>query len=128
VEDHPTHLCLRLAEAQNFVTQQHPAVFNNPFQHGQNLTQSSTSAEGGSQGPSPSSNNTASVNIYMMKGDSFISTRAHDYSKPRTSEKGKEVKLPSFPLQIEKNLGETMTHIPKGMFKKASHNPNARAT
>jgi hypothetical protein len=25
-------------------------------------------------------------------------------------------------------LGETMTHIPKGVFKKASHNPNARAT
>jgi hypothetical protein len=25
-------------------------------------------------------------------------------------------------------LGETMTCIPKGAFKKASHNPNARAT
>jgi hypothetical protein len=24
-------------------------------------------------------------------------------------------------------LGETMTHIPKGAFKKISHNPNARA-
>jgi hypothetical protein len=24
-------------------------------------------------------------------------------------------------------LGETMTHIPKGAFKKSSHNPNARA-
>jgi hypothetical protein len=27
-----------------------------------------------------------------------------------------------------KVVGETMTHIPKGVFKKASHNPNARAT
>jgi hypothetical protein len=35
---------------------------------------------------------------------------------------------PSVPLQIEKTMGETMTCIPKGAFKKASHNPNARAT
>jgi hypothetical protein len=109
------------------VTQQQPVVLTNPFQHGKNLTQASTSAEGGSQGPSPSSNNPASVNVYMMKGDAFISTRAHDYSKPSTSEKGKEAELPSLPLQIEKTLGETMTRIPKGAFKKASHNPNARA-
>jgi hypothetical protein len=63
----------------------------------------------------------------MMKGDSFISTRGHDYSKPITFEKGKEAELPSLPLQIEKTLGETMTRIPKGMFKKFSHNLNARA-
>jgi hypothetical protein len=68
------------------------------------------------------------MNVYMVRGDSFISTRVHDYSKPSASEKGKEVDLPSLPLQIEKMLGETMTHIPKGAFKKSSHNPNARAT
>jgi hypothetical protein len=108
-EDHLTHLCPRLAEAQMFVTQQQPAVLTNPFQHGQNLTQASTSMEGGSKGPSPSSNKPASMNVYMVKGDAFISTRAHDYSKPSTSEKGKEVELPSLPLQIEKTLCETMT-------------------
>jgi hypothetical protein len=102
-------------------------VLTNPFQHGQNLTQASTSTEGGSQGPFPSSNNPTSANVYMMKGDAFISTRVHDYSKPCTSEKGKEAELPSLPLQIEKTLGETMTGIPKGAFKKASHNPNVRA-
>jgi hypothetical protein len=64
----------------------------------------------------------------MVKGDSLIMTREHDYSKPRASEKGKEAKIPSLPLQIEKMLGETMTRIPKGAFKKDSHNPNARAT
>jgi hypothetical protein len=63
----------------------------------------------------------------MVKGEAFISTRAHDYSKPSTSEKGKEAELPSLPLQLEKTLGKTMTCIPKGTFKKASHNPNARA-
>jgi hypothetical protein len=64
----------------------------------------------------------------MVRGDSLITTRAHDYSKPSTSKKGKEAELPFLPLQIEKTLGETMTHIPKGAFKKDSHNPNARAT
>ena len=54
-------------------------------------------------------------------------TRVHNYSKPSASEKGKEADLPSLPLQIEKTLGETMTRIPKGAFKKDSHNPNARA-
>jgi hypothetical protein len=83
--------------------------------------------EGGNQGPSPSSKNPASTNVYMVRGDAFILTRAHDYSKPSTSEKGKEAELPSLPLRIKKTLGKTMTHIPKGTFKKASHNPNARA-
>jgi hypothetical protein len=103
-------------------------VLTNPFQHGQNLTQASTSTEGGSQETCLPVNNPASVNVYMVKGDAFISTRAHDYSKPSTSEKGKEVELPSLPLQIEKMLGEIITCIPKGAFKKSSHNPNARAT
>jgi hypothetical protein len=49
------------------------------------------------------------------------------YETPSTSEKSKEAKNPPLPLQIEKTLGETMTHIPKGAFEKASHNPNARA-
>jgi hypothetical protein len=30
------------------------------------------------------------------------------------------------PLQIENTVGETMTLIPKGAFKKDSHNPNVR--
>jgi hypothetical protein len=64
-------------------------MLTNPFQHGKNLTQASTSTEGGSQGPSPPVNNPASMNIYMVKSDAFISTRVHDYSKPGTSEKGK---------------------------------------
>jgi hypothetical protein len=103
-------------------------VLTNPFQHGKNLTQASTSTEGGSQETYPPPSNSSSVNIYMVRGDAFITTRAHDYSKPSTSEKGKEDELPSLPLQIKKTLGETMACIPKGAIKKASHNPNARAT
>jgi hypothetical protein len=128
VEDHLTHICPRLVEAQKFFTQKQHAVLTNPFQHGKNLTQASIGTEGGSQEICPPPNNPSSVNVYMVRGDAFISTRAHDYSKPRASEKGKEDDLPSLPLQIEKTLGETMTRIPKGAFKKYSHNPNAKAT
>jgi hypothetical protein len=126
-EDHPTHLCPRLAEAQKFVTQHQQAVLTNPFQHGQNLTQASASTEKGSHENCPSQNASSSANVYMMKSDAFIATRAHDYSKSNASDKGKEAEIPSLPLQIEKTLGETMTRIPKGAFKRASHNPNARA-
>jgi hypothetical protein len=41
---------------------------------------------------------------------------------------GKEATNPLVPLQIEKTMGETMTCIPKGAFKKASHNSNTRAS
>jgi hypothetical protein len=126
-EDHPTHLCPRLAEAQKFVTQQQQAVLTNPFQHGQNLTQASASTEKGSYDNYPPQNASSSANVYMMKSDAFIATRAHDYSKSSASDKGKEAEIPSLPLQIEKTLGETMNRIPKGAFKRASHNPNARA-
>ena len=88
-EDHPTHLCPRLAEAQKFVTQQQHAVLTNPFQHGQNLTQASASTEVGSQETYLPPNNLASANVYMVRGDAFITTRVHDYSKPSASEKGK---------------------------------------
>jgi hypothetical protein len=92
------------------------------------MTQASSSTDGGSQGPPPSSSNPSAMNVYMMKGDAYIETRAHDYRMSETAEKGKEVVNPSVPLQIEKTMGETMTHILKGAFKKASHNPNVRAT
>jgi hypothetical protein len=127
VEDHLTHLCPQLPEAQKFVTQQQQAVLTNPFQHVKNLTQASASMEGGSQENCPPPNNPSSMNIYMVRGDDFMSTRVHNYSKPSASEKGKEADLPSLPLQIEKMLGEKMTRILKGAFKKASHNPNTRA-
>jgi hypothetical protein len=107
--------------------QQQQAVLTNPFQHGKNLIQASASMEVGNQETCPPPNNPASTNVYMVRGDAFISTRVHDYSKPSASKKGKEADLPSLPLHIEKTLGETMTRIPKGAFKKDSHNPNARA-
>jgi hypothetical protein len=103
-------------------------VLTNPFPHGKKLTQASSSVDGGSQGPPPYSSNPSITNVYMLKGDSNIATRAHNYEMPETAEKGKEAVNPSVPLNMEKRIRETMKHILKGVFKKASHNPNARAT
>jgi hypothetical protein len=63
----------------------------------------------------------------MMKYSVDITTRTRDYGMPNTSQKGKEAENLHLPLQIEKMLGKTMIHIPKGVFKKYSHNPNIRA-
>jgi hypothetical protein len=114
-------------EAHNLLAQQQHAMLMNPFPHGKNITQASLSVEGGIQGPPPSSSNPLSTNVYMMKGDAYIMTRAHDYRNPGTSEKGKEAENPPLPLQIEKTLGKAMMRIPKGAFKKSSYNPNVRA-
>jgi hypothetical protein len=116
-------------EAQKLLVQQQPVVLMNPFPHGKNMAQASTSssAEGGSQGPPASTGNTSAVNVYMLKGDAHIATRARDYRMSESTEKGKEATNPPVPLQIEKTMGETMTCIPKGAFKKDSHNLNVRA-
>jgi hypothetical protein len=94
------------------------------------MAQASTSSsmEGGSQGPPATTSNNPTTNIYMMNVEANIATRARDYRMSESVEKGKEATNPPTPLQIEKMAGETMTHIPKGAFKKASHNPNARAS
>jgi hypothetical protein len=110
------------------LAQQQPVMLMNPFPHEKNITQASSSTKGGSQGAPPFSINPSSMNLYMMKGSVDITTRTSDYGMPNTSETGKEVENPYLPLQIEKTLGETMKHIPKGAFKKSSHNPNARDT
>jgi hypothetical protein len=127
-EDHPTHLCPWLVEAQKLLAQQQPIVLTNPFPHGKNLTQASSSTDVSSQGPPPSSSSPSSKNVYMLKGNVDIETRTCDYGMRNTSDKGKEAENPPLPLHIEKTLGKTMTCIPKGAFKKSSHNPNARAT
>jgi hypothetical protein len=102
-------------------------VLTNPFPHGKNTTQASSSVDGGSQGPPVSSCNHSVANVYMMKGDTYIATREHDYGMSKSVEKGKEAINRCVPLQFERTMGETMTHILKGAFKKASLNPKVRA-
>ena len=102
----------------------------NHFPEGKNMAQASasTSMTGGSQGPPAPTNNNPATNIYMMNVEANIETRVWDYRMSKSIEKGKEATNPPTPFQIEKVTGETMTHIPKGVFKKASYNPNTRAS
>jgi hypothetical protein len=120
-------MCPQLMEAQKLLAQQQPAVLTNPFPHGKNLTQASANVDGGSQGPPSLSSNPSTLNIYMLKGEAHIAIRVDDYKMLSIAEKVKEAENPSAPLQIERMMGETMTHISKEAFNKASNNPNARA-
>ena len=60
----------------------------------------------------------------MVRSSTLLQTRNKNY-ETETSEKGKAVGEPSNPLTIEKPA-EIMPKIPKGVFKKTLHNPNAR--
>jgi hypothetical protein len=62
----------------------------------------------------------------MMRVNAHHQIRAYDYTMPESVEKSKEAPDLLPPLYIENTMGEIMTHIPKGAFKKSSHNPNAR--
>ena len=60
----------------------------------------------------------------MVWSQTLLQTRNKNY-ETETSEKGKLIGETSNPLTIDK-LVETMPKIPKGVFKKTLHNPNAR--
>ena len=61
----------------------------------------------------------------MVRSQTLLQTRNKNYEK-ETSEKGKSIGETSTPLTIKK-LAKIMPKIPKGVFKKTLHNPNARA-
>ena len=61
----------------------------------------------------------------MVRSSTFLQTRNKNYEL-EVQEKGKTTAESSTPLTIEK-LVELMPKIPKGVFKKTFHNPNARA-
>ena len=60
----------------------------------------------------------------MVRSSTFLQTKNKNYEK-YTSEKGKSIGETSNPLMIEKPA-KIMPKIPKGVFKKTLHNPNAR--
>ena len=61
----------------------------------------------------------------MVWSQTLLQTRNKNY-ETEAPEKGKSIGETSNPLTIEKPT-ETMPKIPKGVFKKTLHNPNARA-
>jgi hypothetical protein len=66
-------------------------MLKNPFPHGKNTAQASLSlsVKGGSQGPPVSTSNNPTVNVYMMKVEANIATRAKYYGMSEYDEKGK---------------------------------------
>jgi hypothetical protein len=81
--------------------------------------------QGGTQG-APSLDGTQ-LFIHMMGSEIYVLTRVHDYNNPKSTLKGKESLDPRNSLHIEKPTGDSMSHISKGVYKRSSHNPNARA-
>jgi hypothetical protein len=61
-----------------------------------------------------------------LKGADF-STRYHNYDNLESTEKGKKTSEDHAPLHIEKLDKETMHFIPKGVYKRKTHNPSTRA-
>jgi hypothetical protein len=130
VDDHLTHQCPWIEESQKLLEQQYHVVLTNPFPQGYNVVQasSSTITPGGNQCTPALDDNTESVNVYMMREDAHLQTMACDYEIPKSAEKRKEAHDPLHPLHIDKTMGETVTLIPKGEFKKAYHNPKERVS
>ena len=61
----------------------------------------------------------------MVWSETLLQTRNKNY-ETEAPDKGKSIGETSNPLTIEKPI-ETIPKIPKGVFKKALHNPNTRA-
>ena len=104
-------------------------MLTNPFPH-QHLASSSSNVgnvAGGGQNQQSQDGDRLCINMVDEKID--VATRSWDYSSKKTIH-GLESPPPPPPktmtLQIEKP--EPQPHIPKGVLKRSTHNPNARAT
>ena len=97
---------------------QQSAVLKDPFPQGHNYASASNAAGGTPNAPDPNY-------INMVRSQTLLQTRNKNYEK-ESLEKGKSIGETSNPLMIEKPA-EIMPKIPKGVFKKTLHNPNARA-
>ena len=104
-------------QAQKLLKNQQSVVLKVPFPQGQNAT-SVSNIEGGT------SNAFEQNYINMVLSQTLLQTRNKNY-ETEAPEKGKSIGENSNPLTIEKPV-ETMSKIPKGVFKKALHNPNSR--
>ena len=99
-------------------------MLTNPFPQRQQLlagTSSNlgTSTGGNQEGEKPS-------NVFMMGSNVHVATRSHDYGEAKTS-KDKTAPRNTDP-DIERPPIETIPQIPKGSAKRATINPNAKAT
>ena len=126
--DHLTHLCPKIEDAQCLLGQQgtssSQAVLTNPFPQGHQLLASASSNPGTSAGGNQEGEK--SSNVFMMGSNVHVATRSCDYGEAKTS---KDKTVPrSTDLHIERPPVETIPRITKGSAKRATINPNARAT
>jgi hypothetical protein len=84
--------------------------------------------QGGTSSVPPSDGYQGVVNIlsHSKLKDVDLLTRSQNYDNPESTEKGKKASEDQAPLHIEKPEKETVSHIPKGVYKWTMHNPNAR--
>jgi hypothetical protein len=105
-----------------------PDVLTNPFPRNQHLASSSSNVENASAGSqNPPSQDDDRICINMVGANINIDTRSRDYGSSKSS-----TSLEAPPPPPEMNLQIVKTepppHIPKGVFKRSTHSPNAKAT
>jgi hypothetical protein len=127
IDDHLTHLFPKLAEAVRLLAQS-STVLKNPFTHNQHLasiSSNSGNAIGGGQNQQSQDGDHLCINMVNVKVN--VATRSRDYISSQANPS-----LESPPPPLEKNLQieklEPPPHILKGVLKRSTHNPNARAT
>ena len=98
-EDHLTHLCPLMDQAQKLLKAQQPTVLKDPFPQGENYALASNVAGGTQSSLDPNY-------INIVRSLTLLQTRNRNYEK-ETPEKGKAVGETSNPLTIEKPA-ETM--------------------
>jgi hypothetical protein len=102
-------------------------VLTNPFPHNQHMASSSSNAVNATSGiQNPSAQDGDHLCINMVKSQINVATRSHDYSSSQVAPGLESPPPPETPLQIENP--KPPPHILKGLLKRSTHNPNARAS
>ena len=107
-----------MEQAQKLLKNQQPVVLKDPFPQGHNVAYILNVARGTTSVPLDQNY------INMVRSSTLIQTRNKNYES-NVPKKGKPTGETSNPLTIQKPA-DPMPKIPKGVFKKAFHKPNAR--
>jgi len=104
-------------------------VLKNHFLQEKDLQASSSNfnQQGNTSISPPSNGYQGIVNMLISSklNDVDLSTRSQNYDNPELTKKGKKTSEDWTPLHIESFKKETTSHIPKGFYKRTTHNPNA---
>jgi hypothetical protein len=102
-------------------------MLTNPFPHNQHMASSSSNAGNvASESKNTPTQDGDRLCINMVKSEVNVATQSRDYSSLQTVPDIESPPPLETPLQIEKP--EPSPRISKGLLKRSTHNPNARAT